>query len=504
MASSRYKFGIVSFILQIIFVILFAALGEYDWRAHPVFSDPNHPLYTNDTNADALFTSIDENSAYIGRKYPPFQDVHAMIFVGFGFLMTFLKKYGYSSVSINMYLASLLAQWAFFVRGCIYNGVFLGNKFQVKLEEMVTADFAVATILISFGAVLGKTSPLQLLIMGMIEVVVAQINGYICHSLLHAVDVGESMYIHAFGAYFGLAVSRILYNPKADGHHKAESEYHSDLFSMIGTLFLWLYWPSFNGGGSDGDEQHRAFINTYLSLCSCTVVTFALTALLDKKGKITMEFIQNATLAGGVAVGTTANMPLQPFGAIIMGCVSGIISCLGYKYLSGIMASKLKIQDTCGVHNLHGMPGVLAGIGGAIMAVIATEEKWGRTLYEIFPYRMAKPADVTAGFMVQFPGMDYDHGKDWSGKVQGGYQALALCVTLGIALASGVITGLIMKIPAFDQVEEEEELFEDAVWWNLPEEDEHEKETRNGGTATRALSPEVDDSKAEKMINIHL
>jgi len=47
--------------------------------------------------------------------------------------------------------------------------------------------------------------------------------------------VGESMYIHAFGAYFGLAVARVLYNEKVASSHKAESVYHSDLFSMIGT-----------------------------------------------------------------------------------------------------------------------------------------------------------------------------------------------------------------------------------------------------------------------------
>ena len=44
---------------------------------------------------------------------------------------------------------------------------------------MVTADFATATVLISFGAVLGKTSPTQLLVMGIFEVVFAQLNEYI-------------------------------------------------------------------------------------------------------------------------------------------------------------------------------------------------------------------------------------------------------------------------------------------------------------------------------------
>ena len=50
---------------------------------------------------------------------------------------------------------------------------------------MLTADFAAATILISFGAVLGKTGPLQLLIMAFIEVVLAQVNEHIGLHYLH-------------------------------------------------------------------------------------------------------------------------------------------------------------------------------------------------------------------------------------------------------------------------------------------------------------------------------
>ena len=45
------------------------------------------------------------------------------------------------------------------------------------------------------------------------------------------------MFVHVFGAYFGLTVARILYRPnlKSDvAENKASSHYHSDLFSMIG------------------------------------------------------------------------------------------------------------------------------------------------------------------------------------------------------------------------------------------------------------------------------
>ena len=44
--------------------------------------------------------------------------------------------------------------------------------------------------------------------------------------------------------------------------------------------------------------------------------------------------IQNATLAGGVAVGTLANMMIQPWGALLIGILAGAISVVGYTYIS--------------------------------------------------------------------------------------------------------------------------------------------------------------------------
>jgi ammonium transporter Rh len=44
--------------------------------------------------------------------------------------------------------------------------------------------------------------------------------------------------------------------------------------------------------------------------------------------------IQNSTLAGGVAIGTSADMMIHPFGAMIVGSISGTVSVLGYRYLT--------------------------------------------------------------------------------------------------------------------------------------------------------------------------
>jgi ammonium transporter Rh len=44
--------------------------------------------------------------------------------------------------------------------------------------------------------------------------------------------------------------------------------------------------------------------------------------------------IQNATLAGGVAVGSVADMVIQPWGAMLIGFSGGLISVVGYKLIS--------------------------------------------------------------------------------------------------------------------------------------------------------------------------
>ena len=47
--------------------------------------------------------------------------------------------------------------------------------------------------------------------------------------------------------------------------------------------------------------------------------------------------MQNATLAGGVAMGTTADMVLQPFVPLVIGSIAAIVSVLGYKFLTVIL-----------------------------------------------------------------------------------------------------------------------------------------------------------------------
>ena len=129
-----------------------------------------------------------------------------------------------------------------------------------------------------------------------------------------------------------------------------------------------------------------------------------------RKNKFDVVDFQNATLSGGVAVGAIADLMIQPGGAFIAGSLCGVVSTLGYRVIQVIVVSwlhivitilnftyianlptfvlyktkfqgklfdGLKLHDTCGVNNLHGMPGVISGLASILMVVVANEGLYG-------------------------------------------------------------------------------------------------------------------------------
>ncbi|KAM5206933.1 ammonium transporter Rh type C isoform 1-T3 [Hipposideros larvatus] len=439
----RWRLPLACLLLQAALVVLFGVFVRYspDADAH----------WIEDKRSRNISSDVDNEFYY---RYPSFQDVHVMIFVGFGFLMTFLQRYGYSSVGFNFLLAAFGIQWALLMQGWFHS--FHNGYILVGVENLINADFCVGSVCVAFGALLGKVSPIQLLIMTLFQVTLFSVNEFILLSLLKVKDAGGSMTIHTFGAYFGLTVTWILYRPNLYRSKERQSAvYQSDLFAMIGTLFLWMYWPSFNSAVSNhGDAQHRAAINTYCSLAACVLTAVALSSALHKKGKLDMVHIQNATLAGGVAVGTAAEMMLMPYGSLIVGFICGIISTLGFVYLMPFLESRLRIQDTCGIHNLHGIPGIIGGIVGAVTAACANVHTYGQE-------GLAHAFDFEPGDAYRSPSL------------QGSFQAAGIFVSLAMALVGGIIVGMILKLPIWGQPADEN-CFDDTVYWEVPEEEKKE------------------------------
>uniref|UniRef100_E1BGB6 Ammonium transporter Rh type B n=1 Tax=Bos taurus TaxID=9913 RepID=E1BGB6_BOVIN len=403
-AGRRLQLPLLCLLLQGATAILFAVFVRYNRE-----TDAALWHWGNHSNAD--------NEFYF--RYPSFQDVHAMIFVGFGFLMVFLQRYGFGSVGFTFLLAAFALQWSTLIQGFFHS--FRGGYILVGMESMINADFCAGAVLISFGAVLGKTGPVQLLLMALLEVVLFGLNEFVLLSLLEVSldgdgvrtpppqvkDAGGSMTIHTFGAYFGLILSRVLYRPQLEkSKHRQGSVYHSDLFAMIGTIFLWIFWPSFNSAPTAlGDGQHRTALNTYYSLTASTLSTFALSALVGGDGRLDMP----------------------------------------------ILESKLKVQDTCGVHNLHGMPGVLGALLGGLVAGLATREAYGDGLESVFPLIAEGQRSATSQAM---------------------HQLFGLFVTLTFASVGGGLGGLLLRLPILDSPPDSQ-CYEDQIYWEVPGEHEH-------------------------------
>lgn len=79
----------------------------------------------------------------------------------------------------------------------------------------------------------------------------------------------------------------------------------------------------------------------------------------------------NATLAGGVSVGSASDLVVTAGAAMIIGTIAGLVSAAGYLWLSEFLQKRIGLWDTCGVHNLHGMPGILGGFIGALSTAFA-------------------------------------------------------------------------------------------------------------------------------------
>ena len=118
--------------------------------------------------------------------------------------------------------------------------------------------------------------------------------------------------------------------------------------------------------------------------------------------------------AGGVSIGAVANLIVTPAVSILIGIIAGSVSTLGitsvgrmkkptsykkrrrffsfslrlnciagYIYLTPLLQSKIPLFDTCGVHNLHGMPGLLGGIVSAFAVAHPIEQHASGLFYNI-------------------------------------------------------------------------------------------------------------------------
>jgi ammonium transporter Rh len=143
-----------------------------------------------------------------------------------------------------------------------------------------------------------------------------------------------------------------------------EADATSDRYSILGSMVLWVFWPSFCAALVPVEAIPHTVVNVFFALCGSTLITYFLSFKI--RGKIYIADIANATLAGGVAIGSTCDHASHPT-AILIGVLAGCISTIGFAVLQDKQQKFHQIIDTCGVTNLHGLPGLMGGFAAILV-----------------------------------------------------------------------------------------------------------------------------------------
>lgn len=92
--------------------------------------------------------------------------------------------------------------WQFFWQSIAKEEAPADSRFNTRNDtgifELLNGLFCSGAVLISFGAILGKTTPIQLVVMSMIEPFFYWLNIFIIIFELEAVDVGKNLYIYIY------------------------------------------------------------------------------------------------------------------------------------------------------------------------------------------------------------------------------------------------------------------------------------------------------------------
>lgn len=137
---------------------------------------------------------------------------------------------------------------------------------------------------------------------------------------------------------------------------------HNITLSALGVFILWFGWFGFNGGSTFGIESQELiqkaaniFVNTNLSAAAAGCMAMIFTWIRYRKPDVTMTL--NGVL-GGLAAITAGCDSVAPFGAVMIGILSGFTVVTVIELLD----QKCKIDDPVGAVGVHFACGTLGTI----------------------------------------------------------------------------------------------------------------------------------------------
>ncbi|XP_056445998.1 rh blood group, D antigen [Gadus chalcogrammus] len=382
----------------------------------------------------ALYAEFDPYAFMFGntssKLYSEFQDVNVMVVAGFGFLGTFLVRYGFSGSGFNLLVAVIATQWSIILNG--YESWIQSRRILIDMKSLVFAEICTASALISIGTVIGKTNPVQLILIAILEVSGFILNGWLLRTFFEVKPLYCAMQLHTFGAFFGLMLTWVMRRKGSETpFEKEKMDRKTGLFSMFGTLFLWMFWASLNSILVDeGERKLRIILSTYLALAVSAVAAAAVSVFTSPRGRINLDHIQKCSLSGGVAIGVSMSLVHRPWVAMTIGLAAGVISTLSLRYLKGHMLLAFGCHDTCGVLSVHGLPGLLGWLAHLTLQINHMDDCTTAIRFAVF-------------------------------------HICTLLITLSLSMSMGVITGLLVKW-SFWRPPQDRKCFDDQAFWEFP------------------------------------
>jgi ammonium transporter Rh len=324
-----------------------------------VFYGIYHDHIVNITNPNAAVVTANIT------RYPWFQDIHIMVFLAMAFFFAFLRRYRISAITEVFWVAAITVQYYFLWRALFFGAWEIYGHFFTSVFDFIQAEYCAIAMVIALGAFIGKVNNLQILIAVLIGILLYAVNEQILFNSLDVKDIGGSMFIFTFGAWYGIGISWILNYTDARVSHNYVTDVNSNSFSLIGTLFLWCFFLSFNSAlAENAFAANIAITNTYFCLIGSVLGAY-LASKLILRGKFHIEDVVNATIVGGIIMGAGADILLDSFVAYLVGFGFGMIAVLGFRYFNRLFF-KMGLNDVSGVLHTFAFPGIFGGLLSAI------------------------------------------------------------------------------------------------------------------------------------------
>ena len=145
---------------------------------------------------------------------------------------------------------------------------------------------------------------------------------------------------------------------------------HNLILSVIGASMLWVGWFGFNAGSAVAANGSAGMAMAVTQIAAAAAALSWMFAEWISRGKPSVLGIVSGAVAGLVAI-TPASGYVDPFGALIIGLVAGLVCYWG----AVVLKPKLGYDDSLDVFGVHG----LGGITGALLTGVFAVEAIGGT-----------------------------------------------------------------------------------------------------------------------------